>query len=143
MGVESLSGLEEILQWAESQDLDDFESVAEEFDKDGRLPLEEILGNQLEEFRERLEGSDRKIFQGEDFQEEEEPMTDQFQQLLEDIQQTFLGTPIRSQSELVLPKDFQALQESPELQEESIQQGSLSSAIKEIVTSFINFFRGN
>jgi len=49
-----LSGLEEILQWADEVGLDDFASIRDAFDKDGRLPLEEVLSDQLAEFKERL-----------------------------------------------------------------------------------------
>jgi len=51
-----MSGIEEILQWAESQGLDDFGSISEAFDENGRMPLEEILGDEVDEFKSRLQG---------------------------------------------------------------------------------------
>ena len=103
-----MSGLNEILQWAETQGLTDFESVAEEFDKEGRLPLEEILGDQTEEFKERLEG---------------------FSGLIE----------TESIDESLNPE----FPELPEIQEEISISSEVKNQIKQVVTSFINFFRSN
>lgn len=100
-----MSGLEEILQWSIDNNLATFEEVADAFDSDGRLPLDEILLDEKEEFIERLENSARP---------------------------TILSQILEREPE----------SEEPEEEEDELPEMP-RNLIDRIVSSFINFFRGN